>query len=137
MLIELSPCDIRFMHHRINNKFSSGQSVNETIEEICRGEKRVEDLPRIRVVKMKNSYYAFDNRRLYVYRVLHYRGRLDKIKVNLASINQFQPNRYSTKNEGISVVVRGDVTLPQSKPGDQHLNSTYKYVQYAGMDKDN
>ena len=123
-LIDLSPCDIRFMHHRINNQFSNGNSVNETIERIARGEMSVGRLPKIRVVKINNSYYAFDNRRLYVYRVLHYRGLLNEIKVYLAPLSQFQPKRFSTKNNGLSIIVRGDTTLKHSLAGDQSISPT-------------
>ena len=126
MLIELSPCDIRFIQQHINCKFGNGNSVNETIDKICRGEMRVEDLPRIRVVQMNNSYYAFDNRRLYVYRVLHYRGKLDKIKVKLAPIRHFQQGRFSTKNNGTSVRVRKCVTYKHSVPGDETRNSAHR-----------
>ena len=127
-LIELSPCDIRFMHEYINSKFGDGNSVNETIDMICRGEMRVEDLPRIRVVQMNNSYYAFDNRRLYVYRVLHYRGILDKVTVQLAPYHQFQPERYSTKNNGTSVRLRKGLTYKHSVPGDEIRNSDFGLV---------
>jgi len=77
------------MHDCINDKFQNGNSVNLTIKAIIAGKLRVEQLPRIKVVNKFNSYYAFDNRRLYVYRVLHYHGLLDKIIVILAPVSQF------------------------------------------------
>ena len=112
--IELAPSDIRFMHDRINNKFSNGKSVNDTINKIEDGLMRVDDLPRIRVVCKDGYYYSFDNRRLYVYRVLHYRGLLDKVRVHLASIEQFQPKRFTTKNNGKTVIVNKDITYSHS-----------------------
>ena len=89
---------------------------------------RVEDLPRIREVQMNNSYYAFDNRRLYVYRVLHIRGKLDKITVQLAPYHQFQPERYSTKINGTPVTLRKALTYKHSVPGDEMRNSDFGLV---------
>ena len=112
--IELPPSKIRFMHHSISPRFRNFDLLNETITKIELGEMDVYDLPKIRVVRRNGYYYAFDNRRLYVYRVLHYRGRLDKVKVHLAPLCQFQPFRFSTLNNGESVVVENEITLPHS-----------------------
>ena len=112
--IDLVPSDIRFMHNRISNKFSNGNSVNGTINDIENGHMSVDDLPRIKVVHKDGNYYSFDNRRLYVFRVLHYRGCLDKVTVKLASIKQFQPWRFTTKNDGKTVIVNRDITYKHS-----------------------
>jgi len=102
------------MQDSINDKFRNGNSVNRTIKEIVAGNLRVERLPTIKVVNMSNSYYSFDNRRLYVYRVLHYRGLLDKIVVILAPMSQFQRRKFTTRNNGRSIVLRRGVTLKHS-----------------------
>ena len=81
----------------------------------------VYDLPKIRVVSKDGFYYAFNNRRLYVYRVLHYRGKLDKVKVKLASLTCFQQERFTTKNNGESVVLQRGITSPHSKPKSSSL----------------
>ena len=112
--IELAPSQIRFMHRSINSKFSNGDSLDETINKIDLGLLNVYDLPKIRVVKRNGFYYAFDNRRLYVYRVLQYRGKLDTVRVYLAPSSKFQPRRFSTLNNGESVVLKSGNTLPHS-----------------------
>ena len=132
MLLELSPAEIRFMHDRINNKFQNGNSVNDTIEKIASGEWSIGCLPRIRVVKMHNRYYAFDNRRLYVYRVLHYRGLLQTVKVQLAPIHQFQPQKFSTKNDGKSITLCRDVTLKHSQTEDSWF-TVERYVHLLSV----
>ena len=120
--IELSPTEIRFMHDEISEQFgrrrNRGDYVNEVIDSIALNLKSVNDLPKIRVVRLvhkNNYYYAFDNRRLYVYRVLHYRGLLDKVKVNLVSPILFQPRRFNTLNNGKSVKLKTGITLPHSQ----------------------
>ena len=124
MLIQLSPIEIRFMHDCINDKFRNGNSVNLTIQNIIAGKMQVEQLPTIRVVNIYSSYYAFDNRRLYVYRVLHYYGRLSKIVVKLAPATQFQPRKFTTKNNGNSVVLRRGKTFQHSKCDDDYCSSS-------------
>ena len=117
--IELQPSKIRFMHHSINPKFRNRRSLEDTINKIQQGLMSVNDLPTIRVVRKNGFYYAFDNRRLYVYRVLEYRGRLNRIKVNLAPLSQYQPRRFSTSNNGESVILKyGETTLPHARATD-------------------
>ena len=113
--IELAPSKIRFMHDRINSRFKNGVLLSTTIQEIEQGTMSVYSLPKIRVVRRNGYYYAFDNRRLYVYRVLQYRGLLDKVKVNLAPLRKFQPERFTTRNNGRSVRLQSGLTLPHSE----------------------
>ena len=115
VLIELCPTEIRFMQSHINYRFRCGKSVNETVEKISMGTMSIQELPTIKVVFRNDAYYAFDNRRLYVYRVLHRRGKLDKISVLLASIDQFQPSRFTTTNNGRTVTMSRGETLPHSE----------------------
>ena len=117
--IELRPSKIRFMHDSINPNFRSGQSLEDTINRIQQGHMSVYDLPKIRVVRKDGFYYAFDNRRLYVYRVLEHRGRLNRIRVNLAPLSEYQPHRFSTLNNGESVILKyGETTLAHARATD-------------------
>ena len=113
-IIELAPSKIRFMQNRINSQFKNGDSVNETILKIENSLMDIYDLPKIRVVRKDGFYYAFDNRRLYVYRVLHFRGLLEKIKVKLAPLRDFQQDRFTTENNGESIELARGITLPHS-----------------------
>ena len=109
--LEISPRDLRFMSDSISCRFRNGNSVNETVDQIETGKSAVYDLPKIRVVQLNNEYYSFDNRRLYVYRCLNCRGLLDRIKVKLAPISQYDKTRHTTMNGGKCVKVRRGVTL--------------------------
>ena len=113
-LINLCPTEIRFMHDKINFKFRCGGSVNETVEKISLGRMSVQDLPTIRVVFKNGTYCAFDNRRLYIYRVLHWCGKLDEVTVKQVSLSLFKPSRFTTKNNGNTVRMRGGLGLPHS-----------------------
>ena len=114
-VIELSPSDIRFTQDSIRKTFGDGRDVNNTIRQILRGELSVLSLPRIRVVNVGGCYFAFDNRRLYVYRVLQFRGFLKTVQVNLAPSTQLQPDKWTTTNEGQSVSVRRETTLKHTR----------------------
>ena len=113
-IIELAPSKIRFMQNRINSQFMNGDSVNETISKIENGLMDISDLPKIRVVRKDGFYYAFDNRRLYVYRVLHFRGLLEKVKVKLAPLKYFKQDRLTTESNGESIELVRGITLPHS-----------------------
>ena len=108
--IELSPADIRFMQDSICRIFRCKRNVNETIEKIEKRILNVGALPQIQVLKKDGHYYSLDNRRLYIYRVLHYRGLLDTIKVNLVPSSRFQEWKFTTYNEGKTINVRGGKT---------------------------
>ncbi|XP_076817069.1 uncharacterized protein LOC143462702 [Clavelina lepadiformis] len=114
VLIKLRPSKIRFMHKTINSNFSDGKSVNETVEKISSGEMSVNDLPKIKVTKKNGFYYSFDNRRLYVYRVLELRGLLDTVEVKKAPVRFFQEERFTTDNNGRCVRLAVGPTLPHA-----------------------
>ena len=113
-LISLCPTEIRFMHSKINSTFRGGISVNDTVNQICEGKMSIHQLPKIKVVFRNDKYYAFDNRRLYVYRVLHLRGKLDKISVYLADESKFQLRRFTTTNDGSYVFMKRGLALPHT-----------------------
>ena len=113
-VIELSPSDIRFMQDSISRRFRNGNSVNGTIRKIFKGEWSVHCLPQIRVVNLNGCYFSFDNRRLYVYKVLQHHGFLETVQVNVAPISQFQRRKLTTRNAGMSVTVRMGDTLKHS-----------------------
>jgi len=113
-VIELAPSKIRFMHDRIKDRFSNGATLNETITKIELGLMDVYDLPKIRVVRRNGFYYAFDNRRLYIYRVLEHRNKLDEVKVKLAPPSKFKPSYFTIKNNGESIRLTRGTTLPHS-----------------------
>uniref|UniRef100_H2Y2B9 Uncharacterized protein n=1 Tax=Ciona intestinalis TaxID=7719 RepID=H2Y2B9_CIOIN len=75
---------------------------------------RVEELPLMTVIKLNNSFYSYDNRRLYVFRVLELLNGVQKIPVFLTTY--IDTNKFTSQNNGESIVVRNDVTFPQAMP---------------------
>jgi len=120
MLIELAPSDIRFMQDSIYPSFYGGKRVNDVIEDIYSGRTSLNVLPRIEVTKRNNKYYSLDNRRLYLYRVLEKRGFLSRVKVSLVS--KWPEWKFTTENDGASVIVRGQKTLPHHISDEEELS---------------
>ena len=108
MLMKLKPLDVYFSQDSIRCVFRNGVSVNETIDSVIDGKVQVADIPHITVVKLNERYYSQNNRRLYIFRVLHCLGYLNEIWVNTSTRVNFK--QFTTKNKGESVRVRGDQT---------------------------
>ena len=112
----LRPSEIRFIQDSIKWSFQDGESVNAVAEEVCSRTKSVRSFPTIQVVKRNNKYYSFDNRRLYVFRIAEYRGVIADIPVRIVPESRLDLNRFTTKNDGRTVEVRGARTLDHCKP---------------------
>ncbi|CAK8694632.1 uncharacterized protein LOC143447096 [Clavelina lepadiformis] len=125
----LQPLNIRFAQDTISNTFrGNGQSVNRTIDLITEGKILVENIPPMTVIERNGLYYSQDNRRLYVFRVLQCINHLNEVKVNIG--NSFPMNKFTTNNEGTSVLVRNDDTRNhtciETRSLDQYDNDNAK-----------
>ncbi|XP_078481546.1 uncharacterized protein LOC144742627 [Ciona intestinalis] len=134
--IELSPAEIRFLQDSIGPYFRSGGSVNECIYDILRGRSDINTFPKIRIVKRDNLFWSLDNRRLYIFRVLEERGHIRTITARLLPEFRFDEDKFTSKNNGVSIYLRGgDKTLSHSKNVGK-LKSTaaahYHYNDYGG-----
>ncbi|XP_076820898.1 uncharacterized protein LOC143466152 [Clavelina lepadiformis] len=76
---------------------------------------RASDFPAITVVKKDGKYYSLDNRRLYIFRVLHHKGKLPTIAVYLTN-DSINPSKFTTKNDGRKICVRQGSTLHHEIP---------------------
>lgn len=110
----LRPSEISFTQDNISSIFYGGQGVNETIEAIMYGRMSPSDLPNMMVVRRNGKYYSFDNRRLYVMRVLEKRHRIWEVEVDLWPEYMWSESKFTTNNDGYSIEVRGDVTHPHT-----------------------
>ncbi|KAL4220205.1 Heat shock 70 kDa protein 12A [Mactra antiquata] len=105
----LSPSEIFYSQNSINNKFDercshSFKYIGETLDDICDGRCRIDDIPRISVAKKNGKWVTADNRRLWVFKHLHRLGKCDQIYVNETSSIPWQ--KYTTENGGVSIPVR-------------------------------
>ena len=55
--------NILFTQDSISGAFSDGGSVEQTIQDIKSGKVSISDLPKVRVVELKEGYVSLDNRR--------------------------------------------------------------------------
>ena len=100
---KLDPKQVRFSQNSVSNRFRNGKSLSETIAGLKDGSIDPSSIKPIRIVERDGQVYTLDNRRLYVYQQAGVDipfERLDKIPKN-------DHDKFSTVNEGTSVVVRG------------------------------
>ncbi|XP_078481569.1 uncharacterized protein LOC144742631 [Ciona intestinalis] len=137
--IELSPAEIRFLQDSIGPYFRSGGSVNECIYDILKGRSDINTFPKIRIVKHGNLFWSLDNRRLYIFRVLEERGHIRTITARLLPEFRFDEDKFTSKNNGVSIYLRGGhKTLSHSKNvGRLKLTARehYHYSDYGGEDE--
>ena len=101
----VDPQDIRFSQDSISSRFKNGNSVSDTIDKLKTGELTAKDFPNIRVVKRDGKLYTLDNRRLYCFK----EAGLESIPVIFASLKEElkEAFKFSTRNDGVSIQVRG------------------------------
>jgi hypothetical protein len=83
-LIKIDPLIIYFTHSKIRNRFTGcNKLIEETKEEIIKGETKITDIPKIMVYYDGEKYYSQNNRRLWLFKSLKNENRLDEIEVRL------------------------------------------------------
>ena len=80
--------------------------IGQTLDMLCDGNISICDIPTIRVVLKDGNYFTVDNRRLWAFREMERLGKCREIPVRV--IRELRGDKLTTKNGGISVVVRGD-----------------------------
>ncbi|XP_039249275.2 uncharacterized protein LOC120326980 [Styela clava] len=111
----MKPSEIRFSQDDIGPNFSSNgkKKVNDVIHEILQGETFVSDFPPISVWYKNGSWYSENNRRLYMFRVLEYKGKISDINVTEDDPPRWRPN--TSRDDGDSIRLRGGAqTYPHS-----------------------
>jgi len=107
-----APSAIGFSQDTISRVFRNKESVNGAIDRIFSKQLAVEDFPAVSVVWKDSKFYSIDNRRLYVFRVLQVEGVVSEIPIRLIGYDhRSHARKFTTKNKGMSVMVRGGVTF--------------------------
>ena len=106
------PSEIYYSQNSINNYFDSkcvhaNVRIGETLDKLCDGKLRINHIPNIRVVLRDGKYFTADNRRLWVFRHLERLGKCKEIPVRMTR-NLNNGKKFTTRNGGTSVTVRGD-----------------------------
>ncbi|KAK3612471.1 hypothetical protein CHS0354_032087 [Potamilus streckersoni] len=108
-ILYLQPSHIRYSQDSINNYFDSKSRhsntlIGETLDELCEGRCRIEDIENISVVKKDRMWFTADNRRLWVFKHLERLRKCTKIPVYES--NYIPYHKFTTLNNGESVIVR-------------------------------
>lgn len=100
------PAKIRYSQDSIRTTFRDGRTVKELTEGLKSGKIKPEDIPPIRLVKKDGKWYSLDNRRLKAFKDAGVRVRTRKATPEEIA-EAIQKDKFSTRNDGASVRVRG------------------------------
>ncbi|XP_053385949.1 uncharacterized protein LOC128550626 [Mercenaria mercenaria] len=101
----LKPSEIYYCQNSVKNKFSNGNRIGETLDDLCEGRCLLSSFPRIRVSKRDSKWFTTDNRRLWVFRHLYRLGKCGEIPV--IETGDIPSQKMTTDNGGTSISVRG------------------------------
>ena len=108
--MQLHVDNIKFSQNSIHCSFGH-ISFQQMCRDIIRGTETVDSLPKISVIKWNGDWYAMDgNRRLFVYKILHSKGRLGSGYIPV--VEGFK-GKDITAVEGKELEVRGNPTMKQ------------------------
>jgi len=107
-MLELKPSDILYAQDSISNRFRGLpiRYIGDTLDKLLKDSSYIQNIPNIEVVEINGKLFSMDNRRLWVYKKAEELGSLEKIDVIRTS--SFNRNKFTTKNGGTSIRVRGD-----------------------------
>ncbi|MFJ2506069.1 polymorphic toxin-type HINT domain-containing protein [Microbacterium sp. NPDC087592] len=100
----VDPGEIRFSQSSVSSTFRDGGSIADLAEGLKSGSIRPSDVPPIRLVERGNALFTLDNRRL-----LAFQQARVPIPFRMATPEEIatQAWKFTTGNEGISIIVRG------------------------------
>ena len=102
-----------FFRGRRRSRHSAGIPIGETLDSLCDGDCKIEDIPKISITKKDGKWYTLDNRRLWVFH--HYESFLHKTQNKLLTVpvdvvaydEQIHGNRFTTTNGGVTIQIKG------------------------------
>jgi hypothetical protein len=112
MYVSVLPDEIRFSQDNINNTFAffKGQLIGEVLDEICDKKITVDDFLRNMKIghwnNQNDKWYTINNRSLWVLKQLRLNGVIPGNQKITFEVQDIEPFRFTTKNEGTSIVVR-------------------------------
>ena len=109
VVMKLSINDIHYSQDTVRDCFRDGRWLSELCEDLLSKKVTVESLPRIPVYKQGDKWFAMDgNRRLFVLKKLHARGKLDS---DVIPVTLGYKGKVIQQPLGGKVSIRGDVTI--------------------------
>ncbi|CAE8640038.1 unnamed protein product [Polarella glacialis] len=103
-LTKLKPSEIRYSQDSCSQTFRCGRSLELTAKQLKDGNISAEiNIPVIHVFKWLGSWFTADNRRLWAFRT----AGLNQVPVKIISFNEVWSNKLTTRNQGVSITLRG------------------------------
>ncbi|HEX4965393.1 MAG TPA: Ig-like domain-containing protein [Thermoanaerobaculia bacterium] len=114
----INPAVVRFSQDSVAYEFKNGNALKDTIEGLRTGKIDPKEFMKkpIRLVEKDGKIYSLDNRRLYVFK----EAGIEVPYVKLDHIPADELSKFSTKNDGFSVMVRPKgmkIVKPPRPPG--------------------
>ena len=107
MILELKPSDILYSQDSISKQFSCGiLYIGDTLDQLLLDSFYIQKIQKIHVVERNGTLFSMDNRRLWVFKKAEEFGCFEKVAV--IRTRKFNRNKFTTKNGGTSIRVRGD-----------------------------
>src|SRR5438105_2570568 len=101
----MDPNEVRFTQNSIRYRFSDGRTIDDLAEALKTASVDPEEVPPLRLVLKNGLYYCLDNRRLEAFR----RARVP-MPFRMATPEEVAEEswKFTTRNEGVSVRIRGE-----------------------------
>src|SRR5437764_13208584 len=103
----MDPNAVRFSQISISYRFRDGGIIDDLAEGLRSGRIRPEDVPPLRLVERDGLFFTLDNRRLEAFR-----RAVVPIPWRMATPEEIEADafKFTTRNGGITVRVRGEAT---------------------------
>ncbi|KAL3859190.1 hypothetical protein ACJMK2_009419 [Sinanodonta woodiana] len=115
--MRLKPSLIYFCQETIKNCFPSHGKIGFVLDKIYEGSISINTIPMISICKKGGKWFTTDNRRLWIFQQLEKLRKCSKIDVRIT--HYIPRNKFTTKNGGVSVTIRGD-------PGSKYAKDVSK-----------
>lgn len=87
-MIEIDPSLVYFTFSRIRPTFSCGRPIQQTLDQLLKGELQPGDLPSISLLYDGTNYFSLNNRRLFVFKTLRGAGLLSTVVARVKPVPQ-------------------------------------------------
>ena len=87
-MIEIDPSHVYFTFSRIRPFFSCGRPIQQTLDQLLKGEIQPSDLPSISLLFDGTNYFSLNNRRLFVFKTLKSAGLIQTVIARVKPVPQ-------------------------------------------------
>jgi len=102
----LAASEVRFTQDSIKSAFKDGRTLEELVQGLKTGNVKAAEIPAIRVFMQDGKMFTLDNRRLYALQQAGVKA-INAVWATAEELARELPKKFTTANDGLSVVVRG------------------------------